>query len=105
HQDYVRTAFAKGLTHSKVMVNHALKPALIPVVTIIGLQLGNLLGGSVIVETVFGFPGIGASIVQAIQSRDFPVAQGGVLLVALAFTTVNLLVDLSYAFLDPRIKY
>src|SRR5438093_10653804 len=104
-QDYVRTARAKGVRERAVVGRHALRNALIPVVTILGLQFGSLLGGSVVVESVFGLPGIGSLMLDAIGARDYPVVQGTVLFTALAFITVNLLVDLLYGYLDPRIKY
>ena len=88
-----------------MIYKHALRNALIPVVTVIGLQLGFLLGGSVIVETIFAWPGVGRAIVQAIGNKDFPVVQAGVTLLALSFVTVNLGVDMLYAFLNPRIRY
>jgi ABC-type dipeptide/oligopeptide/nickel transport system permease component len=105
HQEFVRTARAKGVAEFSVVYRHALRNALIPVVTIIGLQLGFLLGGSVIVETIFAWPGVGRAIVQAIGNKDFPVVQAGVTLLALSFVSVNLGVDLLYAFLNPRIRY
>jgi peptide/nickel transport system permease protein len=105
HQEYVRTARAKGVPELGVVYRHALRNALIPVVTVIGLQLGFLLGGSVIVETIFAWPGVGRAIVQAIGNKDFPVVQAGVTMLALSFVTVNLLVDLLYGFLNPRIRY
>jgi peptide/nickel transport system permease protein len=104
-QDYVRTAWAKGLRDRTVVIRHAFKNALLPVVTVVGLQLGLLLSGAVLTETVFSWPGIGTWILRAIQGRDYPVVQGGVMFVALVFVVVNLLVDLSYALLDPRIRY
>jgi len=104
-QDYIRTAHAKGLTESRVINHHALKNALIPVVTVIGLQLGFLLGGAVLTETVFSWPGLGSLTVNAILASDYPVVQGSVLLVAVVFVVVNLVVDLLYAYLDPRIHY
>ncbi len=104
-QEYIRTARAKGLRERTVIVTHALKNALIPVVTIVGLQVGGLLGGAIITETIFAFPGVGRLIVQSIFERDFPLVQGGVLLLAFIFLFINLCVDLLYAFLDPRIKY
>ncbi len=104
HTDYVRTARAKGLSDNAVMYRHAMRNALLPLVTMVGLQLGFTLGGSVIVETVFAWPGVGRVIVQAIQQKDFPVVQAGVTLLALAFTVTNLLVDLLYARIDPRIR-
>lgn len=103
-QDYIRTAKAKGQTGRKLITKHALKNALIPVVTVAGLQLGGLLGGAVLTETIFSIPGIGSYIFSAISQRDLPVIQGGVLLIAIMFSFVNLLVDILYAFIDPRIK-
>lgn len=103
-QDYLDSARAKGLRESIVIFKHALRNALIPVVTIVGLQLGTMIGGAVIVETVFAFPGIGSLIVQAAQYRDFPVLQYGVVLIAAAVIFINFLVDLSYGLLDPRIR-
>jgi peptide/nickel transport system permease protein len=104
HTDYVRTARAKGLTENAIMYKHAMRNALLPMVTILGLQLGFTLGGSVIVETVFAWPGVGRLIVQAIGQKDFPVVQAGVTLLALAFTLTNLAVDMLYAWIDPRIR-
>ncbi len=104
-QDYVRTARAKGLGERVVIWRHALKNALLPVVTIIGLQFGTLLGGAILTETIFSWPGIGSWIYEGILNRDYPVVQGGVIFVALVFVVVNLVVDLSYALLDPRIQY
>jgi peptide/nickel transport system permease protein len=104
-QDYVRTARSKGLRERTVVVRHALKNALIPVVTIVGLQTGNLIGGAVITEYVFGIPGVGRLVVDSIFSKDYPMVQGVVLLTALTFVTVNLLVDVLYGYLDPRIRY
>ncbi len=104
-EDYVRTARAKGLSASLVMYRHAFRNALIPVVTVIGLQFGGLLSGAVIVETVFAWPGIGRYIVFGITGKDFPVVQGGVLLIAMTFVLINLVIDAAYAFLDPRITY
>ncbi|GAC1655011.1 MAG: ABC transporter permease [Herpetosiphon sp.] len=105
NQDYIRTARAKGLRSTVVVVRHALRNALLPVVTVIGLQLGGLLAGAVLTETIFSWPGIGTWIVEAIQGRDYPIVQAGVLYVALVFVLVNLFVDLLYAILDPRISY
>jgi peptide/nickel transport system permease protein len=105
NQDYIRTAWAKGLSDRVVVLRHGLRNALLPVVTIIGLQLGALLGGAVLTETVFSWPGVGTWLLDGILGRDYPVVQGGVIVVALIFVLVNLIVDLSYAFLDPRIKY
>ena len=104
-QDYIRTARAKGITEKRVIIRHALRNALIPIVTVIGLQLGMLVGGSVLTETVCSWPGIGAYTVQCILKSDFPVVQGVVMLIATIFVLMNLLVDIVYAFLDPRIKY
>jgi len=104
-QDYVRTARAKGLPPARVDLGHALRNALLPVVTVVGLQFGSLLGGAVLTETVFAWPGIGRMLVDAIRSRDLPLVQGTVLFVATGFILVNLLVDLSYAALNPRIRY
>lgn len=104
-QDYLRTARAKGLSEHVVILRHALKNALIPVITVVGLQLGALLGGSVIIESVFGWPGVGRLSVHALYTRDYPVVQTVVLLMAVIFAFINLVVDISYAFLDPRIRY
>lgn len=103
-QDYVRTARAKGLGEPRVLAVHALKNASIPIVTLLGLQFAQLLGGAVVTETIFAWPGIGRLVVEAIFNRDFPVVQGVVLVVSLIFVAVNVLVDLSYAVLDPRIR-
>ncbi len=103
--DYVRTARAKGLPDSKVTMRHALRNALIPVVTVVGLQFGSLLGGSVIVEQIFSLPGVGRFALEGINLRDYPVVQGAVLLIAAAFVLVNLLVDIVYALIDPRVRY
>jgi peptide/nickel transport system permease protein len=104
-KDYIRTARAKGLSEMKTIRRHALKNALIPVVTIVGLQIGALLGGTIITETIFALPGIGRLLIDAIFQRDYPLVQGVVLFAALAFLLTNLLVDLEYAYLDPRIRY
>lgn len=103
-QDYIRTAKAKGVNGSKVTFHHALRNALIPVVTVIGLQFGALLGGAVLTETVFSINGIGTMMVNAIRTRDTMIVQGGVLFIAFIFTMVNLCVDILYAYIDPRIK-
>ncbi|HEV3346965.1 MAG TPA: ABC transporter permease [Methylomirabilota bacterium] len=103
-QDYVRTARAKGVSEVRVLAGHALKNAAIPIVTLLGLQFAQLLGGAVVTETIFAWPGIGRLVVEAIFNRDFPVVQGVVLVVSLIFVAVNLLVDLAYAALDPRIR-
>lgn len=105
NQDYVRTARAKGVRQSTVILRHALKNALIPVITVIGLQFGALLGGAILTETTFAWPGVGRLLVNAITSRDYPVVQGIVLTFAVIFTLVNLAVDLLYAYVDPRIHY
>lgn len=104
-QDYIRTARAKGLMERVVLVRHALKNALIPVATVVGIEFGYLLGGAVITETVFSRPGLGRMLVTSINSRDFPVVQGTLMLLAGSFVLVNLLVDILYGFLDPRIRY
>jgi peptide/nickel transport system permease protein len=103
-QDYVRTARAKGLREAIVVGRHALRNALVPVVTVVGLQVGLLIGGSVITETVFAYPGVGQLVVSAISSRDTPLVQGCVLVTASGFILVNLLVDVSYVLIDPRIR-
>ncbi len=104
-QDYIRTARAKGVAGRVVVFKHALRNALIPVVTITGLQFGGLLEGAVITETVFAWPGIGQLLVGSILARDYPVVQGAVLLIAVAFILINLVVDLLYGAIDPRIRY
>src|SRR5690606_9690277 len=104
-QDYIRTARAKGLSERVVLYRHALRNALIPVLTVVGLQVGFLLGGAVLVEMVFSWPGIGLLMVNGILARDFPLVQGAVLVVAASYVIINLLVDVLYAFVDPRIRY
>jgi peptide/nickel transport system permease protein len=104
-QDYIRTARAKGVVEGAVVLRHGLKNALIPIVTVVGVQAGYLLGGAVLTETVFAWPGVGTLMVQGILARDFPLVQGCVLVVALSFVVINLIVDLLYAWLDPRIRY
>lgn len=104
-EDYIRTARAKGVGTRSVLTRHALRNALIPVVTVMGLQTGHLLGGAVLTETVFAWPGIGRMLVRAIFARDYVLLQGGVLVLAVVFVVINLLVDLSYVYLDPRITY
>lgn len=104
-EDYVRTAHAKGLSESRVLWGHALRNAWLPILTLIGLQLGGLLGGAVITETVFAWPGVGSLLVEAIQSRDYPVVQACVLLVSLSYVLVNTLTDLVYSWVDPRIHW
>jgi ABC-type dipeptide/oligopeptide/nickel transport system permease component len=105
NQDYVRTARAKGLAERLVVAKHALKNAMLPVVTVIGLQFAGLLGGAVVTETIFSWPGLGRLAVTAILTRDFPIVQGTILVSAVTFVTINLLTDFLYAVLDPRIKY
>jgi peptide/nickel transport system permease protein len=104
-QDYIRTARAKGQRERFVIYRHALRNALLPIVTVVGLQFGTLLGGAVLTETVFAWPGIGRLMVDAIGFRDYPVIQGTVLVIAIGFVLTNLLVDVLYAYLDPRIQY
>ena len=104
-QDFVRTAVAKGLRRRVVVMKHALRNAMIPTITVIGVQVGALLAGSIVVETVFAWPGVGSMLVNAVAFRDYPLIQAAVLLFALAFMCSTLLVDVSYAFLDPRIRY
>jgi len=104
-RDYVRTARAKGLREQAVVYRHALRTALIPVVTVVGLQFGQLLGGAVIIEQVFSLPGVGRFALEGINLRDYPIVQGAVLLIAAAFVAVNLLVDVLYAVIDPRVRY
>jgi peptide/nickel transport system permease protein len=101
--DYVELARAKGAPESRVVTKHALRNALIPTVTVVGLQVGVLLGGNMIVETVFGWPGLGRMVVDAIFNRDFPLIQGSVMIYAFTFVAVNLVVDILYTFLNPRI--
>ena len=103
-QDYVRTARAKGLTERGVAARHALKNALLPIITVMGLQFGGLLGGAVMTETVFAWPGVGTMILDAILKKDFPVVLAGVVIVAMGFIVVNLLLDLLYTVLDPRLR-
>jgi len=104
-KDYIRTAEAKGLKRGVVVVKHALRNALMPVITVVGIQFGAMLGGAVVTETVFAWPGVGRLVINAITQRDFPLVQGGVLMMAIIFTLVNLLVDVCYAFVNPRIRY
>jgi ABC-type dipeptide/oligopeptide/nickel transport system permease component len=104
-QDHVRTAVAKGLPGRRVMLKHALTNGLIPIITVVGLQVGQLLGGAVLTETVFAWPGLGTLLVRGILARDFPLVQGAVLFVATLFVVVNLLVDLAYAYIDPRVHH
>ncbi|MHB1134005.1 MAG: ABC transporter permease [Chloroflexota bacterium] len=104
-QDYIRTAHGKGLSFRAVVTDHALKNALIPFVTVVGLGMGHMLGGLVLVEQIFSWPGVGWLLMQSIVQRDFAVVQGAVLLITVGFVFINLLVDISYALLDPRIRY
>ena len=105
NQDYIRTAYAKGLVHRVVVVRHALRNAMIPIVTAFGLQLGWLLGGSVVVESVFSWPGLGRMMIESINVRDITVVQAGLFWFALTFILINLAIDILYTFLDPRIQY
>jgi ABC-type dipeptide/oligopeptide/nickel transport system permease component len=102
--DYVRTARAKGLAENVVIARHALRNALIPVITIVGIQFGRLLGGAVVTESIFAYPGIGRLVINSIQNRDYPVVQATLMLVVLIFLITNIIVDASYAYLDPRVK-
>lgn len=104
HQDFIRTADAKGLPRGLVLVRHGLPNALVPILTVIGIIVGGLLGGAVVVEQVFSLPGVGRLIIDAILSRDFPVIQGGLLFLALIYLVVNLIVDMLYALVDPRVR-
>jgi peptide/nickel transport system permease protein len=103
--DYVRTARAKGLSNSAVLIHHAFRNALIPILTILGLQFGTLLAGTIVTESIFSWPGIGRLAVQAIQARDYPLLQGCILLIAVSYVLVNLFTDLIYAFADPRVRF
>ena len=103
-EDYMRTARAKGLAPSRVILHHGLRNALLPVITLLGLQLGALLAGAVITETVFSWPGVGLLTIEAIQSRDYPVVQACVLLISISYVLINLLTDIAYAWVDPRIR-
>jgi glutathione transport system permease protein len=105
HDDYVRTARAKGLTEQVVVLKHCLRNALIPVVTMMGLQFGFLLGGSIVVESVFNWPGLGRLLVDAVTMRDYPVIQALVLLFSLEFVSINLVVDILYGLINPTIRY
>jgi peptide/nickel transport system permease protein len=104
-EDYIRTAHAKGLSEQIVLLRHALKNAFLPVITIIGIQTGTLMAGAVLTETIFSWPGIGKWVYDGILGRDYPIVQGGTLLIAVIFVFFNLMVDISYAILDPRIHY
>ena len=103
-QDYIRTVRAKGLSEFMITFSHVLRNALIPIVTVIGLQFGQLIGGAVLTETIFSIPGIGRLMVQALKNRDYPVILGCVLFISVMFCLVNLVIDVIYAFLDPKIK-
>jgi peptide/nickel transport system permease protein len=103
-EDYVRTALAKGLPMRLVVVRHALRNALIPALTVIGTSVGALLGGAVVTETVFTIPGMGRLVVQSIARRDYPVIQGAVMVIAMTYVLVNLIVDLLYVYIDPRVR-
>jgi peptide/nickel transport system permease protein len=105
NQEYIVTAKAKGLDNRTIILKHALKNAMLPIITFAGMQLGFLLGGSVIVETIFSWPGIGKLLVDSIYARDFSMVQGCVLIIGITFALTNLIVDIAYAFLDPRIRY
>jgi len=104
-QDYIRTAWSKGLTERKVVIKHAMKNGLIPVLTFVGLGITNIIGGSVLIETVFNIPGMGRLLVFSILNQDYTVTQGITLIIAVVVVLVNLLVDISYGWLDPRIRY
>jgi peptide/nickel transport system permease protein len=104
-QDYVRTARAKGLSERRAMYGHALRNGLVPVVTVIGIHMGNLLAGAVVTETIFSWPGLGQLLIQSINARDYPLVQGAVLAIALSYILVNLTTDVVYSFIDPRIRY
>jgi peptide/nickel transport system permease protein len=104
-QDFIRTARAKGASELRIIVRHALKNAALPVVTVIGIQVGTLLGGAVVTETIFSWPGMGRLVIQAIETRDYPIVQAAVFLAACWFIIVNTVVDLAYLYLDPRVKY
>lgn len=103
-QDYIRTARAKGQTERKVIINHALRNSMIPIITAIAIQLGSMLGGAIVTETVFAIPGIGMLMIQSIKARDYPTIQGAVVVIAVMFSLLNLLVDIIYTFVDPRLK-
>jgi peptide/nickel transport system permease protein len=105
NDDYIRTARAKGLTEQAVILRHALRAALLPIITIVGLQMGSLLAGTVITETIFSWDGIGRLLVESIEKRDYPVTQACVLIVALSYVVVNLVTDVLYRLADPRVKF
>jgi ABC-type dipeptide/oligopeptide/nickel transport system permease component len=104
-QDYLRTAYAKGVKSRTVVIRHAFRNALLPVVTMIGLEMGSMLGGAVITETVFAWPGVGQLVVNAIYNRDYPIVQAAVFVIALVFVTINLVVDILYTVIDPRVSH
>lgn len=104
NQDYMNTALAKGLKESTIIFVHALKNAMLPVITVIGLQMGGLLGGSVLTETVFSIPGLGRLMVDSVKTRDYPLVLGGVIFIALSYSIISILVDIIYGFIDPKIK-
>jgi peptide/nickel transport system permease protein len=104
-EDYIRTARSKGLPKRRVVYKHAFRNAIIPVVTIVGLQAGDLLAGAIIIENVFHLPGVGRLVFEAIGQRDLPVIQGVVLLIAMIIVVINFVIDISYRYLDPRIRY
>ena len=103
--DYIRTAIAKGLSRRQVIIHHALKNALIPVVTYMGIDFGSMLSGAILTETVFNWPGVGYEVYMAITKRDWPIVMGGVAVIVIVACVISLIVDISYAFLDPRIRY
>lgn len=103
-QDYIRTARAKGQTERKVIISHALRNSMIPIITAIAIQLGSMLGGAIVTETVFAIPGIGMLMIQSIKARDYPTIQGAVVVIAVMFSLLNLVVDIIYTFVDPRLK-
>jgi ABC-type dipeptide/oligopeptide/nickel transport system permease component len=104
-QDYIQTARGKGVREHAIVLNHALRNALLPIVTIMGLQFGNLLGGTAVIETVFSWPGLGKLLVDSINTHDFPQVQASILVLATTYIVVNLVVDILYVFIDPRIRY
>jgi peptide/nickel transport system permease protein len=105
NEDYIRTARAKGLRESAIVINHALRNASLPIITILGLQLGTLLGGAVITEIIFAWPGIGQLTIESIQRRDYPLVQACILLISLSYVMVNTFTDILYGWLDPRVRY
>jgi len=104
-QDYVTTARAKGLSERVVIMSHALRNAMIPIITVFGLQFAILMGGAVLTETVFSWPGIASFLVRSIESRDWPAIQGAIVFIAIFISVINLLVDVAYSFIDPRVRY